>query len=107
MKGAIRHIERLGAGPKAIALIVLFGALGIGIWLLSADARREIDALATANSDSTQWSLAQAEVEFLQLETAVLAAETASAVSLRELRRRFDVFYSRMNIIRNTEPAPE
>ncbi|SDI09389.1 PAS domain S-box-containing protein [Salipiger marinus] len=64
-----------------------------GIMLLSRDAAKEIQSLATANSDSTQWSLAQVEVEFNGLEMALGVAR--SALPLEDLRRRFDIFYSR------------
>ncbi len=79
-----------------VAAALPFLALTMLIWVLSADARREIDALATANSDSMQWTLAQAEVEHLTLWNAVLEAQPGDATSLREIRLRFDVFYSRM-----------
>jgi PAS domain S-box-containing protein len=63
------------------------------------DVRREIDALATANSDSTQWSLAQSDVEMLALKWAIWAAQIDGEGSLAELRTRFDVFYSRMQTV--------
>ena len=64
-----------------------------GILLLSRDAAKEIQSLATANSDSTQWSLAQVEVEFNGLERVL--AQARGAQQLQDLRRRFDIFYSR------------
>lgn len=86
----------------AIVLAVV-GACLVGIWILSADARREIDALATANADSTQWNIAQTEVELLTLETAVLAAmHDTSQAALRDVRRRFDVFYSRIRVLQRS-----
>jgi PAS domain S-box-containing protein len=86
----------------AIVLAVV-GACLVGIWILSADARREIDALATANADSTQWNIAQTEVELLTLETAVLAAmHDTSQAALRDVRRRFDVFYSRIHVLQRS-----
>ena len=75
------------------ALTVVASAMTI--WLLSTDARREIDRLATANSDSSQWSIAQIEVEFLAFEAAVIKALVAEEPDLAAVRRRFDVFYSR------------
>ncbi len=77
-------------------LLLVFVLGSIGVWLLSADARREIDALAVANADSTQWSLAQAEVELLTLKNVLLAASVSDDPDLREVRQRFDIFYSRM-----------
>jgi PAS domain S-box-containing protein len=66
---------------------------------LAFEVDRKIGALATANSDSTQWSLAQAEVELLALQTSLLIAEDDPESSLSDVRRRFDVFYSRIGTI--------
>lgn len=71
-----------------------------GIWLLSADARRELDKLATARGESMQWSLAQVEVEHLALVNAAVLAGDEEDASLKELRRRFDVFYSRAELLK-------
>ena len=83
------------------AVVVVFSAAAI--WMLSADARRQIDALAVANADSTQWSLAQSEVEFLAFANAARAV-VAGKVVPAEVRRRFDVFYSRVATL-NTAPS--
>lgn len=86
------------------AVAVLAGVVLLSmllVWQQSTDARREIDALATANTDSAQWSLAQTEVELLALEAAVLGAR-AGATDLDEVRRRFDVFYSRIDTVQNS-----
>ncbi|MEX0282974.1 MAG: ATP-binding protein [Paracoccaceae bacterium] len=63
--------------------------------LLNGDIRRKIDALATARSDSAQWSLAQADVEVLALKAEVLSATLDPSTPLTDLRNRFDIFYSR------------
>lgn len=97
------HRDRRRFFVPTIVLAVI-GACVVGIWFLSADARREIDALATANADSTQWSIAQTEVELLTLETAVLTAmHDNSQAALREVRRRFDVFYSRIRVLQRSQ----
>ncbi|WP_164659309.1 PAS domain-containing hybrid sensor histidine kinase/response regulator [Tropicibacter sp. Alg240-R139] len=74
----------------AVLALALFAA-----FLLNGDIRRKIDALATAQSDSVQWSLAQADVELLALNAEVLAATLDPPASLAQLRSRFDIFYSR------------
>ena len=84
----------------ALAVLVLGGAMGL--WLLSADARREIDGLATANADSTLWTLAQAEVEFLKFHNALTQAEIDAAAALPEVRRRFDVLFARIEVLRRS-----
>jgi len=65
--------------------------------------RSEIDALGIANSDSTQWSLAQADVELLALTVAIQDGIADGGASIGEVRTRFDVLYSR---IRTIETSP-
>jgi PAS domain S-box-containing protein len=86
---------RFSVGLLVLALVVS----SFGIWILSGDARKEINAMATANADSTQWSLAQLEVEFLRFNNALAAVDETSPETLRVARRRFDVFFSRVQII--------
>lgn len=73
--------------------LLLWGTLVVWLgWLIL----REIDGFSTANSDNLQWSLSQADVEFLQFRLALEKLGTAPD-GLDELRRRFDIFYSRMD----------
>ena len=80
----------------AFLAICLLAACAVGIYYLSADARREINALATANADSTQWALAQSEVELLALLAEARRSDLSEEEQVRNVRRRFDVFYSRI-----------
>jgi PAS domain S-box-containing protein len=69
------------------------------------EVRREIDTLATANSDNTQWALAQADVELLALADAIGVVRGGDGTddgTLRALRNRFDIFYSRVAILRSS-----
>ena len=55
---------------------------------LAIDVERRLDALARANSDRVQWSLAQLEVE-----TQLLRESLGDpAADLAQVRRRFDIF---------------
>ncbi len=64
---------------------------------MNSEVREQIDALATANSDSRQWSLAQSDVELLVLLNEMAKAAAAPSAPLSDLRTRFNVFYSRVN----------
>jgi PAS domain S-box-containing protein len=75
----------------------------LAIVLMGLEVNRKVGVLATANSDSSQWSLAQAEVELLALETAVLIAADDPEANLADVRRRFDVFYSRFRTISQSQ----
>lgn len=81
----------------AVICVVLVSV--VTVFFLSESVRREIDALASANSDTTQWSLAQAEVDLLYLRLAAQQATPDNPASLNDVRRRFDIFYSRVRTL--------
>lgn len=95
MKGLIAHLL-----PALVALTV--SVLAVVAWSHHADIRRQIEELGIANSDSTQWSLAQTEVEAMALQRAILLlqADPADADQADELRKRFDILYSRLQTLR-------
>lgn len=70
---------------------------------MNREVRVQIDELATANSDSTQWALAQADVELLVLISEMQDAVAAPSAPLADLRTRFNIFYSR---IQSMEVSP-
>ena len=92
-----------GSWLKLAALGVVL-SLCIGtIGFLGFDVQSKIEEHSTATSDNVQWNLSQLEVEFLRLQQAADAAQPNDGLTLDELRRRFDVFYSRMMIFWNGE----
>ena len=68
----------------------------VAIAFLSQNVTREIRLLGSASSDNVQWSLAQTEVEFLELQHQI----KSDPVDLAKLRQEFDVFYSRIITVR-------
>jgi PAS domain S-box-containing protein len=88
-----------GGKRRGTSILVLFALVVTGaILLLSSDAWRAINGLAVANSDSSQWTLAQAEVEFLGFKIALKSAGNGTS-EMQAVRQRFDVFFSRMQIV--------
>ena len=88
----------------ALTILVLCVTLVVGLaWLVL----HEIETLTSSNSDNLQWSLAQAEVDFLRYEAALVQAEASigegdadtTGAAIVALRRAFDIFYSRMTLI--------
>ncbi|ATG35994.1 two-component system hybrid kinase [Phaeobacter piscinae] len=59
-----------------------------------------LEVLSTAATDSLQWTLSQAEIEQLKLENAILSAR--SVQDLSQVRREFDILYSRVATIRES-----
>jgi PAS domain S-box-containing protein len=76
-------------GALIIMSIVYFGA---GV-------RAQLQGLAKANSDSVQWSMSQAEVEHLALLVAIKGATAQPEAGLDEVRKRFNIFYSRISTL--------
>ncbi|MFN3605837.1 MAG: PAS domain S-box protein, partial [Cypionkella sp.] len=90
--------DRLFAGAAAILVFVV---MAIGITALARQALDQIRILNTASSDNLQWTLSQTEVEFLLYYNAILHAASNPAKCLSDVRRRFDIFYSRIDTIRH------
>lgn len=96
-----RRRHRFRALPTLVLTAALVGLLlcALAVSFLATSVQREVDALAVANSDTTQWTLVQTEVELLALLVAVHDAEHEPVPDLAELRRRYDVLYSRVRLI--------
>lgn len=84
------------ASVIVLSAIVIVGMASV--WSLTTNARDQIDKLAVANSDSTQWSLAQLEVEFLVYQNALIAM-SAGRGEFAAVKRSFDIFYSRARTV--------
>ena len=83
-------------GRRTIAVLAGLAAC-IAIAFLTQNVIREIRLLGSASSDNVQWSLAQTEVEFLELQNQIKSVP----VDLVQLRQKFDIFYSRIITVRN------
>ena len=88
--------RKLRLGLVVFVLLVCLA----GIVILANDVARQIDKGATASADAMEWSLSQSDVELLALDVAVQDAIAVTgaaglADALKEVRKRFDVFYSR------------
>eukprot|EP01037_Dinobryon_pediforme_P014827 gene14827-14962_t len=75
----------------AISLVLLM-FLGLQIF-------RELSTLRSAPTDNVKWTLSQAEVELLVLADVALKMHADNPSDFSELRKRFDIFYSRMKMI--------
>jgi len=79
---------------------VIAAVIGVGVVVAVALSWRLYDyvlELRTAPRDNVQWTMAQLEVDQLNLLTVVLAANETS--DLAPLRRRYDIFFSRVDLI--------
>ncbi len=79
----------------AVVLLLLLEAVWLGGRVLE-----RLDDLSIAQTDNFQWNLNQIEVEHLKVENIALSARQGE--DLVELRRKFDVFYSRIITVRES-----
>lgn len=90
---ATTHMRaKSGRTILVLAGLVVFTAIA----LLALNVQREIRLMGSAQADNLQWSLAQTEVEFLEYARQV----EADPPDLVTLKRRFDVFYSRVTTMK-------
>ncbi len=78
-----------------LASLLLVGGLGRTVF---ADLR----VISTAQNDDVSWTMSQLEVELLRLQNAVLSAQADGTSALGEVRKRFDIFYSRVTTVRQS-----
>lgn len=88
-------------GRSSLWLWALLGLIGAAvIAITSMNVVRDLRLLNSARSDNVQWTLSQAEVEFLQYKLNLERAVRSPTPDLTSLRREFDIFYSRMETLR-------
>lgn len=83
--------SRFGRWLPVAGLCICVGIVAASSWIVL----RKIRELSTANTDNLQWTLSQGDVEFLRFRVGLEQARL-STERLDDLRRRFDIFYSRM-----------
>ncbi|SFL42611.1 PAS/PAC sensor hybrid histidine kinase [Shimia haliotis] len=78
-----------------LASLLLVGVLGRTVF---ADLR----VLSKAQNDDVSWTMSQLEVELLMLQNAALSAQTGELADLQQVRKRFDIFFSRNTTVRQS-----
>ena len=86
----------LSAGFVIIVVAVLAFAL---LAYLAVRVNGDAAELRASPKDNVQWTVSRLEVETLRLQNAL----TDETQSLRDVRRRFDVFYSRVTLFREAD----
>lgn len=85
-----RYVRRL---LWFLLVVALFAAV---ILYLIAQVSGQLRHLSSVRSDVVQWDLSQAEVEHLELTDAIRRNLYRSGTAPDEVRKRFDIFYSRV-----------
>lgn len=92
-----------GRGLRMVALILFIFIALASVTTLTLAVFQKQKELQYASSDSVIWTLSQLEVEYLKFSSALLDAESHSSdpAKLRNLRQKFDIFYSRVDTVAN------
>lgn len=91
--------QRMGQYRLGAAALVA-GLCLVAIAFLAQEVRARLAVLERANSDNTQWVMLQTEVEVLRLQGALTEAQKRPTPDrLDEVRRWFNVFYSRVAML--------
>lgn len=84
---------RTGFWLTLVLMLIAYSAM------LGREAMVRLDSLSTAASDDIRWNMSQLEVELLRLQSASFKAQSGEPADLAALRTRFDIFYSRSQIV--------
>ncbi|MER5172482.1 ATP-binding protein [Thioclava sp. GXIMD2076] len=95
----LRDARKRNRFIAALGLVLIIGVALYGIFQNARDVGREIDTLASANTDSPQWTLSQIEVEFDRMRLALLGVKPEVSETVEDFRQRFDIFYSRIQTV--------
>ncbi len=86
-----------------LLLVIVLAVTGVvSVAFLSANVVRDLKLLNSARSDNVQWTLSQTEVDFVDFQKQLDVATVGTTPNLKELRREFDIFYSRINILKQS-----
>ncbi len=79
----------------------VFAIAGFAVltWFIYTEALQELETLEFAQKDNVAWSMSQSEVDYLRfLEALSIPPESATTQQITEVRLRFDLFYSRIDL---------
>lgn len=105
MTAAFLGPKRKSGTIRTILLLSVLSALFLIIGILANDVQARLRSIEQADSDNGQWVMMQTEVEVLRLQYAIRSA-TDDVSDISEVRRWFDVLYSRINLLQ-TSPLYE
>ena len=97
------QIRLKGRGLRMVALVLFIGIALASVTALTLSVFQKQKELQVATSDSVIWTLSQLEVEYLKFSSALQEARTDgdNPAKLRDLRQKFDIFYSRVDTVSN------
>lgn len=94
-------LQRVGRRlHKRLVFFVVIAVASLLLVFLAWQFSNRIESMRSAPQDNAQWAMAQIDVELLALALAVRDAKEDEPQKLREIRKRFDIFYGRVATLR-------
>ncbi|WP_146586174.1 hybrid sensor histidine kinase/response regulator [Puniceibacterium confluentis] len=89
---------------RHMLVLALFAGILVGSYIAFTVWNR-IGSLDSSQQDHAEWAYSQLEIEFLKLDRALEQARSGNSAELENLRKRFDIFYSRIDIVDRLQEA--
>ncbi len=96
---------RTGLNGYRVAILAGFGLLLLVLGLMVSNLLSQLRDLSAAAGDNTQWSIAQLDTEFANLDATLADKLAGGTVSQEELQLRIDIALSRLNIVNSGRAA--
>ncbi|GAA6180072.1 response regulator [Shimia sp. NS0008-38b] len=91
----------IGRWPYLLFAGLLVASL-LSVGVLERKVFADLQALATAQNDDVSWTMSQLEVELMGLQNAILDARAEATGEFSTVRKRFDIFFSRITTFRQS-----
>lgn len=101
---------RVQARPRWARLLPIYvaGAVGlVALALLVPNAVSELRRMIESPDDNLQWATFQVQNEFNRLQISLADLDAGSWTTFREVQKRFDILYSRIDLIRSAATFAE
>lgn len=93
---------------SASALLIMIAVLFVALLALGWSTYLELDRQRESPTDSSQWSIFQVSLEFNRLNNAFGQFRVEDSAENRdEFKKRFDIFFSRVNVIKSSKAFSE
>ncbi len=96
---------RTGLNGYRVAILAGFGLLLLVLGLMVSNLLSQLRDLSAAAGDNTQWSIAQLDTEFANLDATLADKLAGGTVSQEELQLRIDIALSRLSIVNSGRAA--
>ena len=89
------------ARPLQLAILALAIVLMAALGAILTDVYTRVQTLRTSPKDNVQWTILQTQTEYLRMHEALHEVAPQNSESYAEFSKRFDIFYSRIELLKS------